>query len=94
MVAYAPREEAPGGQKAKYMAALNCTVAPVPAREHVYVLKDAKARTGERCEGGGEPDSNVLGAYGREMLNEKGKLQLGFAEDNKLALLNTLFCTL
>ena len=30
--AYAPTEEAPKGQKAKYMAALNCTVASVPAR--------------------------------------------------------------
>ena len=30
--AYAATEEAPKGQKAKYMAALNCTVASVPAR--------------------------------------------------------------
>ena len=71
MVAYAPTEEAPRGQKAKYMAALNCTVAPVPAREHVYVLKDAKARIGERGEGGGEPDIKVLGAYGRERCSTK-----------------------
>ena len=27
------------------------------------------------------------------MLNENGKLLLGFAEDNKFAILNTLFCT-
>ena len=30
VVAYAPTEEAQEGQKAKYMAALNCTVASVP----------------------------------------------------------------
>ena len=35
----------------------------------------------------------MLGAYGRDKLNENGKLLLGFAEDNKLALLNTLFST-
>ena len=35
----------------------------------------------------------MLGAYGRDKLNENGKLLLGFAEDNKLALLNTFFCT-
>ena len=29
----------------------------------------------------------MLGAYGRDMLKENGKLLLGFAEDNKLALL-------
>ena len=91
MVVYAPTEEAPEGQKAKYMAALNRTVAPVPAREYVFVLTDANARTGKRGEGGGEADSKVLGVYGREQLNENGKLLLGFAEDNKLPLLNTSF---
>ena len=35
----------------------------------------------------------MLGANGRDMLNENGKLLLGFAEDNTLALLNTFFCT-
>ena len=33
------------------------------------------------------------GAYGRDVLNENGKLLLRFAEGNKLALLNTFFCT-
>ena len=34
-----------------------------------------------------------MGAYGRGKLNESGKLLLGFAEDNKPALLNTFFST-
>ena len=93
MVAYAPTEEAPEGQKAKYMAALNCTVASVLAREYVFVLTGANARTRKRGDGVGEIDSKVLGAYGRDKLNENGKLLLGFAEDNKLALRNTLFYT-
>ena len=93
VVAYAPTQEAPEGQKGKYMAALNCTVASVPAREYVFVLTDANARTGKRGDGGGEADSKVLGAYGRDKLNENGNLLLGFAEDNKHALLNTLCCT-
>ena len=62
------------------MTALNGTVASVPAREHVLVLTDANARTGNRGEGGGEADSKVLGAYDRHVLNENGKLLLGFAE--------------
>ena len=37
--------------------------------------------------------SKVLGAYGRDKLNKNGKVLLCFAEDNKLALLNTFFCT-
>ena len=93
MVAYAPTEEAPRGQKPKYMVALNCTEASVPAREYFFVLTDANARTGASGEGGREADSKVLGAYGRVMLNKNGKLLLGFAEDNKLVLLSTLFCT-
>ena len=35
----------------------------------------------------------MLGAYGRDMLNENGKLLLGFAEDIKLGLLNLFVCT-
>ena len=93
VVAYAPTEEAPEGQKARYMAALNCTVVSVPVREYVFVLTDVNARTGKRGEGEGEEDRKVLGAYGRDKLNENGKLLLGFAEDNKLALLSTFFCT-
>ena len=83
MVAYAPTEEAPEGQKAKYMAALNFTVASVPAREYLFVITDANARAGKRGEGGGGADSKVLGAYDRDKLNENGKLLLGFAENNK-----------
>ena len=64
MVAFAPTEEAPEGQKAKYMAALNCTTASVPAREYVFVLTDTNVRTGEGGEDVGEADSKVLGAYG------------------------------
>ena len=73
------------------MAALNSTVASVPTWECVFVLTDANARTGKRGEGGGEEDTKVLDAYGRDGFNENGKLLLGFAEDNRLALLNTFF---
>ena len=68
------------------MVALNRTVASVPAREYVFDLTDASARTGKRGEGGGEAESKVLGAYDQDVLNKNGKLLLGFAEDNKLAL--------
>ena len=93
MAAYTPTEEAREGQKAKYMAALKYTVASVLAREYVSGLTDANARTGKRGEGGGEADSKVLVAYGQDKLDENGKLLLGFVEDNKLTLLNTLFCS-
>ena len=93
VVAHTPTEEAPEGQKAKYMSALNSTVASVLARIYVFVSTDANARTRKRGEGGGEARNMVLGAYGRDVLNENGKLLLGLVEDNKLALLNNSFCT-
>ena len=93
VVAYALTEEALEGQKAKHVAALNSSVTSMLALEYVFVLTDANARTGKRGEGGGEENSKVLGAYGRDVLNENDKLLLDFAEDNKLALLNTFFCT-
>ncbi|CAN0455295.1 unnamed protein product, partial [Ascophyllum nodosum] len=46
VVAYAPTKEAPEGPKAEYIAALNSTVASVPAREYVFVLTDANAEKG------------------------------------------------
>ena len=85
MVAYVPTEEAPEGQKARYMAALNSTVASVPTREYVFDFTDAYARTGKRGKEGGETDSKVLGACGQDVLNENEKTT---AEDSKLALRN------
>ena len=36
-------------------------------------------------------DAGVLGAYGRDELNDNGKCLLNFATDNKLAVTNTFF---
>ena len=91
MLAYVPTEEAPEGQKVKYVAAFNSTVVPATTREYFFVLTDASARTEKKDEGCGEADSMVLGAYSRDVLSKNGKLLLGFAEDNKLTLLNTSF---
>ena len=91
-VAYVPSEEAAEGQKAKYIAALNITVSSVPARDNVSFSTTQTARTGKGGEESGEEAARkVLGACGREMLNENCKLLLAFAEDYKLALLTTLF---
>ena len=92
--AYAPTEEAPEGQEAKTMAALSSTVASIPAREYVFVLTEANARTGKISEGGGEEDIKILGADDRDVLKKKHNLLLDFAEDDELTLLDMLFCTL
>ena len=54
LVAYTPTEEAPKEQKAKYMAALNSTVASEPARKYFFVLTNANARTGKRVKEAGK----------------------------------------
>ena len=51
VLTYAPTEEAPEGQEAKYVAALTSTVASMPAREYIFVYTDANARTGKLGEG-------------------------------------------
>ena len=81
------------GKKATYTAALNSTVARVPAREYVFGLTEANTKTWKIGEGGRKADVTVFDPYGRDVreLNENGKPLLGFAEDNKLALLNTPF---
>ena len=53
------------------------------------MLMDANARTWRRIEGESRQDEGVLGTFGRDELNDNGKLLLSFATDNKLAIMNT-----
>ena len=59
--------------------------------QHLFVLMDANARTRRRERGQvGSKDSKILGAYGRDTLNDSGELLLFFANNHDLALVNTL----
>ena len=59
----------------------------IPKKECIFVLMDASARTGENIEGERTGDDGVLGAYGRDELNDNCKRLLNF--DNKLAVTKT-----
>ena len=63
----------------------------IPTKKCIFVVIDTNARTGEKIEGERTEDDGVLGAYGRDELNDNGKHLLNFAADNKLAVTNTLF---
>ena len=78
-------------EKDYYSSSLDEVVKGVPSRDHLLVLMDANARTGIR--GIGWTDSKVLGAYGRDELNDNGEQLLIHGTDNKLALLNTYYAT-
>ena len=66
----------------------------VHKHEQLFVLMDANARTGRREKGQvGSKDSKILGAYGRNTLNDNGELLLSFANNHDLALVNTFFST-
>ena len=55
---------------------------------------DANARTGRRDKGQvGSKDSKILGAYGRDTLNDNRELLLSFANNHDLALVNAFFRT-
>lgn len=92
VVGYAPTEPSDGEKKREFWNNFDSLVKRVPAKECLFVLMDANARTGKRIEGDGT-DDGVLGAYGRDEMNDNGKLLLNFASDNKLAITNTFFST-
>ena len=92
ILGYAPTLDKSTSEKHYYFwSSLDKVVKGVPSRDHLPVLIDVNARTGMR--GIGWTDSKVLGAYGRDELNDNGELLLAHATDNKLALLNTYYAT-
>ena len=92
VVAYAPTEASKDSElKRIFWQKLHDLVERIPTKECLLVLMDANARTGRRVEGDGGDSGKVLGAYGRDVLNENGKRLLTFAADNNLALTNTFF---
>ena len=89
--AYAPTEVSKDNTKQAFWDRLDSLVQRIPAKECVYLLMDGNARTGRRREGESVQDEGILGTYGRDELNDNGKLLLSFATDNKLAIMNTFF---
>ena len=64
----------------------------VPKHKQLFVLMNANARTGRRKKGQvGSKD--ILGAYGRDTLNDHRELLLPYANNHDLALVNTFFST-
>ena len=83
VVGYAPTETT-GGRKSvrsddsdkdPFWSALNETIREVPSRGHVVFMMNANARTRGREDGCS--DANVMGAYGRDVLNDNGERLLG-----------------
>ena len=93
MVGYAPTEPSDSEKKRAFWHRLDSLVQQIPKKEFIFVLMDANARTGEKIEGERTDDDGVLGAYGRDELNNNGKCLLNFATDNKLAVTSTFFST-
>ena len=91
IVGYAPTLDENTSEKDYFWSSLDEVVQGVPSRDHLLLLMDANARTGMR--GIGWTDSKVLGAYGRDELNDNGERLLIPATGNKLALLNTYYAT-
>ena len=90
-VAYAPTEIHDASKKHAFWTTLDRAVKDVPRHEQLFVLMDANARTGRREKGGvGSKDNKILGAYGRDILNDNGELLLSFANNHDLAILRKL----
>ena len=93
VVAYGPTDAVSNTREQKDVvwADLESTVSRVPSSDYLFVLIDAKDRTGVRM--GEEEDCKVIGAYGRDtrVSDSNGTSLLRFAGGNKLALVNTFF---
>ena len=93
-VAYAPTEIHDASKKHVFWTTLDRAVKGVPRHEQLFMLMDANARTGRREKGGvGSKDDKIIGAYGRDILNDNGELLLSFANNHHLAIVNTFFST-
>ena len=80
-VAYAPTETQSASNKHVFWTSLDKAMEEVPRHEQLFVSMDANARTGRREKGQvGNKDSKILGAYGRDTLNDNGELLLSFAK--------------
>ena len=96
-VAYAPTEtqNAIIVIKQAFWTTLDRAVEEAPHYEQLFVLIDANARMGRREKGQvGSKDSKILGAYGRDTLNDNEELLLSLANNHVLALVNTFFSPL
>ena len=87
VVAYAPTEAKPNTDLNDVLSKkLAHLVENISTKECLSVTVDDRTR---RMEGRG--DCRVLGAYGRDELNDNGKRRRPFDSHNKLALTNPLF---
>ena len=78
VVAYAPTNNLETVRdKGRFWTTLGSTVAAVPKKEHLIVMTCANARTATREEG--YVDDEVLGAYGRNTLNDNRRCLLAFS---------------
>ena len=80
---YAPTDTQSAGKKNAFCTALERVVKEVPEHEQLFVLMDANART--RRGGGklGSEECKVLGAYGRDTLNDNGERLLLFSANRE-----------
>ena len=93
-MAYAPTETQKASNKHAFWTTLDGAVEEVPQHEQLLVLMDANARTGRREKRGvWGKDNRILGADGRDTLNDNEQQLLVFANNHDLALVNTFFGT-
>ena len=87
VVVYAPTEANPNTDLQNVLwKKLGHLVENIPTKECLSVTVDAQTRRMEGC-----GDCRVLGAYGRDKLDDNGRRRRAFDSHNKLALTNPLF---
>ena len=94
IVAYAPTETQNASNKQAFWLTLDRAVKEISKREQLFLLMDAKARSGKSEKGEvGSRDNKFHGSYGRDTLNDNGELLLSFANNHDLTLVNKFLRT-
>ena len=92
VVGHVPTDTEATGEKHAFWTALDRVVKGVSEHEQLFALMVANARTERRGEGGfGNEECRVLGAYGRDTLDDSGERLLAFSANHGLALLDIFF---
>ena len=91
IVAHAPTDASDPEVKEAFWSALHYEVEKTSAKDDLYVLIDGNARLGKRLPDCDQAMKDIVGNFGRDILNDNGQRLLQLCSDTELAINNTFF---
>jgi hypothetical protein len=82
---YAPTDDSRVDSKEEYFNKLTTVLATINKKKEIWILGDLNARTGKSS------NSEIIGRYGEDILNDNGQRLIDFCEAHSLKILNGFF---